>query len=201
MIMMLFLLLAQTKLSASIEILIMLVVAAIIGFVTAWLYYKSICARKLAALEKQLADKERERKKYLRDNDNLKMELMALKKSQNELNREDQDLKAEMKNLKDELSEKDVVLTRIAQKKHLLNYESFGKADKEKKDDLKIISGIGPFIEERLNALDIYTFEQISKFSPTDIETVTEAIEFFPGRIARDHWVDQAKKLVQGREL
>lgn len=195
--MLIFVLLAQTKLSASIEILIMLVVAAIIGFVTAWLYYKAKCARKMAVLEKQLSEQDRKLKKYLKDNDNLETELLALKKLQAELNKEDQDLKTELKNLKDELSEKDVVLTRIAQKKHLLNYESFGTADKDKKDDLKIIHGIGPFIEERLNALDIYTFEQISRFSPEDIETVTEAIEFFPGRIERDHWLDQAKELLK----
>ncbi len=196
--MLLFVLLAQTKLSASIEILIMLVVAAIIGFVTAWLYYKALCARKVAALEHQLAGKDKKIKKYLEDNDALEMELLALKKSHSESNKEERDLKTELKNLKDELSEKDTVLTRIAQRKHLLNYESFGKADKSKKDDLKIIHGIGPFIEERLNALDIYTFEQISKFSPEDIETVTEAIEFFPGRIERDHWIDQAKELLKG---
>lgn len=196
--MMLFVLLAQTKLSASIEILIMLLVAAIIGFVTAWLYHKVLCARKIKALEDRLAAIEKERKKYIRDNDHLEMELLALKKLQLEMSAEDRNLKTELKNLTDELEEKDAVLTRIAQKKHLLDYDSFGKADKEQKDDLKIISGIGPFIEERLNALDIYTFDQISKFTEKDIETVTEAIEFFPGRIERDHWVDQAKKLVQG---
>ncbi len=196
--MMLFVLLAQTKLSAGIEILIMLLVAAIIGFVTAWLYHKVLCDRKIKALEDRLVTIEKERKEYLRDNDRLEMELLALKKLQSEMSAEDRNLKTELKNLTDELEEKDAVLTRIAQKKHLLDYDSFGKADKEQKDDLKIISGIGPFIEERLNALDIYTFDQISKFTEKDIETVTEAIEFFPGRIERDHWVDQAKKLVQG---
>jgi predicted flap endonuclease-1-like 5' DNA nuclease len=65
----------------------------------------------------------------------------------------------------------------------------------EDKDDLKIIVGIGPFIEEKLHALGIYTFEQISKFTDADVEQVTEAIEFFPGRIQRDHWISQAAEL------
>lgn len=65
------------------------------------------------------------------------------------------------------------------------------------KDDLKLISGIGPFIEKNLNKLGIYTFEQISEFSPATILRVTEAIEFFPGRIERDHWVAQARNSLQ----
>lgn len=76
-----------------------------------------------------------------------------------------------------------------------LNFDSFGVADASEKDDLKLISGIGPFIEEKLNGIGIYTFDQISKFTAEDIETVTALIEFFPGRIERDNWKDQASSL------
>jgi len=76
-----------------------------------------------------------------------------------------------------------------------LNFASFGKADASQKDDLKLISGIGPFIEEKLNGIGIYTFDQISKFKSEDIETVTLLIKFFPGRIERDKWTEQAEKL------
>lgn len=76
-----------------------------------------------------------------------------------------------------------------------LNFDSFGKADESQKDDLKLISGIGPFIEGKLNSIGIYTFDQISKFSKEDIDTVTELIQFFPGRIERDNWNTQAQKL------
>jgi len=48
-----------------------------------------------------------------------------------------------------------------------------------------MISGIGPFIEERLHALDIFTFSQISKFTSEDINTINDAIEYFSGRIER----------------
>ncbi len=195
--MMLFVLLAQTKLTASIEILVMLVVAAIIGFVIAWLYYKAKCDREVAVLNKQISEKEEEVSKCLATNELLQKELAAVKALHAEAIKENDSLKIKLKNTQDNLEEKDVVLTRIAQKKHLLDYSSFGKATKEDKDDLKIISGVGPFIEERLNALDIYTFEQVSKFTSNDVKTVTEAIEFFPGRIERDKWVKQAKKLVK----
>ncbi len=65
----------------------------------------------------------------------------------------------------------------------------------EKKDDLKRISGVGPFIEKKLNKLGIYTFDQISEFNGDTINKVTKAIEFFPGRIERDDWVSQAKEM------
>jgi len=61
---------------------------------------------------------------------------------------------------------------------------------------LKLISGIGPFIEEKLNGIGIYTFDQISRFTKEDIDTVTELIKFFPGRIERDNWTDQANFVI-----
>ncbi|MEM1320177.1 MAG: hypothetical protein AAGG75_07970 [Bacteroidota bacterium] len=64
------------------------------------------------------------------------------------------------------------------------------------RDDLKKINGIGPFIEEKLNEIGIYTFEQITQFDDEFIEQVTAAIQFFPGRIKRDDWVGQAQKLM-----
>ncbi len=78
-----------------------------------------------------------------------------------------------------------------------LNFDSFGKADASDQDDLKLISGVGPFIEEKLNGIGIYTFDQISRFTKEDIDTVTELIKFFPGRIERDKWTKQANKLKQ----
>ena len=47
----LLILLTQTKSAATIEILLLLLVAAIIGYVTAWLYYKSIYVRRIKAVE------------------------------------------------------------------------------------------------------------------------------------------------------
>ena len=44
--------------------------------------------------------------------------------------------------------DKDEALVHIAQRKHLLDYKSFGTAGEAEKDDLQMISGIGPFIQE-----------------------------------------------------
>ena len=64
------------------------------------------------------------------------------------------------------------------------------------KDDLQVIKGIGPFIEEKLNALGITTYRQLANMT-SELETqVNEAIEFFPGRVKRDQWVAQAKILL-----
>ena len=63
------------------------------------------------------------------------------------------------------------------------------------KDDLQVIKGIGPFIEEKLNALGITTYRQIANMDAKLEQQVNEAIEFFPGRVKRDQWAKQAKKL------
>ena len=68
-------------------------------------------------------------------------------------------------------------------------------ASAEERDDLKKINGIGPFIEEKLNEISIYTYEQISQLDDNLIEQITNAIQFFPGRIKRDDWVGQAQQL------
>lgn len=70
------------------------------------------------------------------------------------------------------------------------------KATVDEKDDLTLIKGVGAFIEEKLNGLGIYTYEQISQFDEEMIEKITAAIEFFPGRIKRDDWVGQATRLM-----
>ncbi|MEN8697120.1 MAG: quinol:electron acceptor oxidoreductase subunit ActD [Bacteroidia bacterium] len=64
------------------------------------------------------------------------------------------------------------------------------------KDDLKLISGVGPKYEETLNSIGIYTFEQISKMTLETIKAVEEITNYFPGRIERDDWINQAKKLM-----
>lgn len=68
------------------------------------------------------------------------------------------------------------------------------------KDDLKLIHGIGPSIEKKLNALGIYSFRQISEFTSRTIDEITEAIKFFPGRIERDNWVSQARNLEEEKK-
>jgi len=70
-------------------------------------------------------------------------------------------------------------------------------AKANQKDNLQMIKGVGPFIEGKLNKLGIFTFEQISQLDEELIGKLTDAIQFFPGRILRDDWVGQAKGLMK----
>ena len=63
-----------------------------------------------------------------------------------------------------------------------------------KPDDLKLIVGIGPKLEQVLNGLGIWTFAQIAKWGEPEIAWADDYLQF-PGRIARDGWVAQAKTL------
>lgn len=62
------------------------------------------------------------------------------------------------------------------------------------KDDLKKISGVGPVLEGKLNALGITTFAQVAAFTAEDIAKVDDALNF-KGRIERDNWLEQAASL------
>jgi large subunit ribosomal protein L21 len=66
-------------------------------------------------------------------------------------------------------------------------------------DDLKLISGVGPVLQDKLNELGIYHFWQIAKFGAKDIDLVNDAMAF-PGRIERDEWIAQAQNLADGGE-
>lgn len=88
---------------------------------------------------------------------------------------------------------------------------SFGKArevmgqkifvdEEQAKDDLTRIKVIGPFLEEQLNQIGVFTYEQIAEFDQATIDEVTKAIGYFPGRIEKDDWVGQAKKLLAEEE-
>jgi predicted flap endonuclease-1-like 5' DNA nuclease len=87
-------------------------------------------------------------------------------------------------------------LDRVKERSKTIDFNVLGTADASEKDDLQAIKGVGPFIEEKLNALGIYTFSQVSKMNSDLEEQVNQAIEFFPGRVKRDEWANQAKVLL-----
>ncbi len=66
-----------------------------------------------------------------------------------------------------------------------------GKADK-----LIVIKGIGPVNERKLNEHGIFHFDQIAAWKKADI-IAAEAYLAFDGRIAREDWIGQAKKLAK----
>jgi len=67
-----------------------------------------------------------------------------------------------------------------------------------KPDDLKLIKGIGPVNERKLNDHGITTFAQIAAWTRAEIVAVEKYLEF-DGRIDREDWKGQAKKLASGK--
>ena len=76
--------------------------------------------------------------------------------------------------------------------------EDFKKPAKQEKpetpDDLKLISGVGPKLEQVLNGMGIWTFAQIADWSAEEIAFVDDYLQF-KGRIDRDEWLKQAAEL------
>ncbi len=68
-----------------------------------------------------------------------------------------------------------------------------------KKDDLKRIKGIGPKIENTLNELGIFHFDQIAGWNGKTVGWVNGFLSF-KGRIQREKWISQAKSLASGKE-
>jgi large subunit ribosomal protein L22 len=66
-------------------------------------------------------------------------------------------------------------------------------------DDLKLISGVGPVLEEKLNSVGIYRFEQIANWTEQNVEEFEELLSF-KGRVERENWIAQAKELAAGNK-
>lgn len=64
-------------------------------------------------------------------------------------------------------------------------------------EDLKRIRGIGVLIEKKLNSLGITSYEQVANWSATDVERISEILDF-KGRIERENWIEQARILASG---
>ena len=65
----------------------------------------------------------------------------------------------------------------------------------QEKDDLKMIGGIGPVLEGKLNADGICAYRQIAALTEIDISRVESEVINSNGRVHRDNWIGQAKEL------
>jgi len=90
---------------------------------------------------------------------------------------------------------KEEVFDRIKKRKDLLDFHRIGKYNAKQKDDLKKISGVGPFIEKKLNALGIFKFDQLAKLTDDDISEIIKIIEVPSGIIKGADWIEQAKNM------
>jgi predicted flap endonuclease-1-like 5' DNA nuclease len=67
-----------------------------------------------------------------------------------------------------------------------------------KKDELCLIWGVADKLEERMNRMGIWHFDQIAAWTPENAKWFELELEGFKGRIERDKWIEQCKKLAEG---
>ena len=65
-------------------------------------------------------------------------------------------------------------------------------------DDLKKIKGVGPKLEQLLNSMGFYHYDQIAGWSVDEVAWVNANLAGFKGRVTRDNWIEQAKTLAAG---
>ena len=105
-------------------------------------------------------------------------------------------MEAELKLKANLMVREELVLERIALRVHQVNWKVIGDADFDESDDLTKIDGIDKFVERKLNALEIISYEQISRMDAKNMEIINNAIEFPPGRIEKQGWVEKALDLM-----
>ncbi len=64
-------------------------------------------------------------------------------------------------------------------------------------DDLTRVKGIGKVMEKKLQELGVTNLHQLARLEPHEVQRINAAIEF-PGRVEREHWVEQARSIVGG---
>jgi predicted flap endonuclease-1-like 5' DNA nuclease len=139
-------------------------------------------------------------KNWSRERDRMKEELDSWQSHAEDAKKKNAQLKERIELLEKEINQSKENQLQLEQNLEKTQAEKEGLEVKLTKsfrlpsrDDLKMINGIGPGIEKKLNALGIYSFRQISEFTPRTIEEVSNAIKFFPKRIEKDNWVSQAR--------
>ncbi len=78
-------------------------------------------------------------------------------------------------------------------KPQLLTAPTGGRAD-----DLKLIWGVGPKLEEMLHGLGVFHFAQMAAWTDMNLAWVDQNLGGFKGRAVRDKWIEQARKLAGG---
>lgn len=88
---------------------------------------------------------------------------------------------------------------KAAPKKAAAPKKDAAPADAGDADDLKKISGVGPVLEKKLNAVGITKFQDIIDLTPEKRDEVEEQLSF-KGRMEREDWVGQAKQFIAEKE-
>ncbi len=72
------------------------------------------------------------------------------------------------------------------------------KSRPEESDDLTVLKGVAPTLEQRLQTLGVYTYEQIAGWTQDQVREFSSRLSF-KDRIQREQWVEQARELLADR--
>ena len=64
----------------------------------------------------------------------------------------------------------------------------------DQKDDLKLLTGIGKVLENKLNQLGVYRHQQIALWTEAQQQEIARRLDIDPSYIAEDEWVEEARK-------
>ena len=194
----------------SLLVLLFLFIAFVNGLIVGWLYWRrhleslqtdlNDAKVRILSLEKDLMESDRSLKDMTVDKERLSTSLEHCKAELKICQGNRGQLTADLNAARALLAQESATEEETSSAQDAFSAALGGKvtrADIADKDDLKRIGGVGPFIENKLNELGIYTYQQISQLDEDLVEKVNTAIAFFPGRIARDNWVGQAAELHQ----
>ncbi len=95
---------------------------------------------------------------------------------------------------------KETIFDRIKTRSDQADFIRIGKAYEHQKDDLKKLDGLGASIEKRFNVIGIYKLSQLAAFNPDDEELFNHLLELPSGKIQKEGWVSQSRKLINKEE-
>jgi len=156
------------------EILVYLLIAGLIGFVVGW--YVRGEYDKTPLEQKEESTEEVVEKSVVPKEEKVVEEVAEVIESEIEKKEE----------IKDEVNEEPVQE----------EIKLLGEARSEGKDKLSTIKGIGPVLEDKLNKLGIYHFDQIATWTVEQQAWIGKELQF-PKRVEREEWVQQAKALLE----
>jgi len=149
---------------------------------------KKVTEPLLMEAKRQVSTLEAEVHQYQRRYDNLKQEADSIRTTAAQLKEELERQRSES------LPKPESPVTQAVQEK---KHSRFTPSSWQTRNDLTLISGIGPVIQRKLNEIGIYSFQQVSELTPEMIRHIEKTIRFFPDRIGRDNWIGQAAALAR----
>ena len=158
---------------------------------------KKVTEPLLMEAKHQVSALEQELNQYQRRYENLKQETDTIRHTAEQLKNELEEKRTREAKLKLDEAKKIETEVTVPVRKPELASSRFTPSSWQTKNDLTLISGIGPAIQRKLNELGIYSFKQISELTPEMIDQIATAIKFFPDRMGRDNWIGQAAALAR----